>query len=68
MIAAPTQCVWKINDHVSLFAEEVEADQFRLSTEHRDSTGQLDSLVSTVVSRGQLQAFARLLHNFLADE
>lgn len=65
-LMAPAQCAWKIDDQVSLFVDEIEPDVFRLSMEHRtDNT--LDGIVSTTMSKGRLQAYAKLLQAFLRD-
>ena len=65
-LMAPAQCAWKIDDQVSLFVDEIEPDVFRLSMEHRtDNT--LDGIVSTTMSKGRLQAYAKLLQAFLQD-
>lgn len=67
LAAAPAQCAWKIDDHVSLFVDEVSPERFRLSMEHRTDEARLDGIVSTTLTKAQLRAYTKLLLTFLED-
>lgn len=62
---AEQSCTWSIRDGVEMTIEELSNDQFRLAMRHEMNPGELDAIVSVVVGRGELQAFAKLLQSFL---
>jgi hypothetical protein len=67
LASTPAQCAWKIDDHVSLFIDEVSPEQFRVSMEHRTVESRLDGIVSTIMTKAQLRAYTKLLLSFLQD-
>lgn len=61
-MSAAVGCVWKINDQATLEIEQQDSQTYQLTLRVADT------VTSTLVNRGQLEAYTKLLRSFVAED